>query len=176
MTTSFEEAYERYYPAVVRSAWSICRDLSRAEELAQDAFVRAYRRWDKLAEGGYAEPWLHRAVMNLSLTAVKRRTRGRELEATSGGFASRITPLDDTPQLDAVVHLLKRLPKRQREAVFLRVVADLPEEEVAAAMGVTVGSVKVHKKRGLDRLRDMVDHKDGANDVSARGTAQAARR
>lgn len=152
--TTFEEAYQRHYRAVVRSAWSICRDLARAEELAQEAFVRAYRRWSKLERGGYAVPWLHRAAMNLALTSVKRRTQGRGLEAL-GGFDARATV--GPAELDEVVALLKRLPRRQREAVFLRVVIDLPEEAVAALMGCTVGTVKVHKKRGLDRLRELIE-------------------
>ena len=164
---SFEQAYARLYPDVVRSAWSICRDRARAEELAQEAFVRAYRRWTKLERGGYAEAWLHRAVMNLALTHVQRAKRGRVLEAF--GLAPRHSEL--TPEVeDWLVDLLGRLPRRQREAVFLRVVTDLSEREVAALMGCSTGSVKVHKKRGLDRLRELLDGRDD----DARATAQAA--
>lgn len=79
--SSFEEAYARLYPTVVRSAWSICRDAARAEELAQEAFVRAYRRWSRLQDSGYVEPWLHRTAMNLALSHVQRAGRGRVLEA-----------------------------------------------------------------------------------------------
>lgn len=153
---TFEEAYAQHYRAVTKSAWSICRDVARAEELAQEAFVRAYRRWPKLDRGGYAVPWLHRAAMNLALTSVRRHTQGRAIEEFDGGFAARaaVAPGDD---VDAVVRLLKKLPRRQREAVFLRVVVDLPEDEVAALMGCSAGTVKVHKKRGLERLRELVD-------------------
>ena len=166
--SSFEETYARLYPAVVRSAWTICRDAARAEELAQEAFVRAYRRWSRLADGGYVEPWLHRAAMNLALTHVRRAGRGRVLEAF--GLA---TPAYDRPAdgAGAVVEVLRDLPQRQREAVFLRVVADLPEAEVAALMGCTTGTVKVHKKRGLDRLRELLE--GGEND--ARAAVEAAR-
>ena len=52
VTTTFEDAYQRHYGAVVASSWSICRDRQVAEELAQEAFARAYRRWRKLEAGG----------------------------------------------------------------------------------------------------------------------------
>lgn len=171
MTVTFEEGYARWYRPVVRSAWSICRDVAQAEELAQDAFVRAYRRWSRIERGGYAEAWVHRAVMNLALTAVRRRSRGRELEAVAAPFA----PITREPEgLDGeLVGMLRSLPARQREAVFLRVVADLPEEVVATLMGCSPGSVKVHKKRGLDRLRAMYE---GGRDVAdTRATAALER-
>ena len=155
VTTTFEDAYQRHYGAVVASSWSICRDRQVAEELAQEAFARAYRRWRKLEAGGYAVPWLHRVVMNLSLTHVRRRSRGSVLErvhAPREGVAPRTTDPDDW-----LVMMLKRLPKRQREAVFLRYVADLDVAAVADAMGCTPGTVKTHSKRGLDHLRQLVD-------------------
>lgn len=162
MPMTFEQAYERYYTDVVRSAWRICHDAAHAEELAQDAFVRAYRRWRKLERGGYVEPWLHRVVMNLAITAVKRRQRGRRLEAEQGVmFAPPVQARDD----EWLVDTLKRLPKRQREAVFLRVIADLSEDEVAAVMGCSNGSVKVHKKRGLDRLREQMEAREETIDA-----------
>lgn len=161
--TSFEAAYQRHYDAVVRSSWAIVRDVARAEELAQEAFVRAYARWAKLEDGGYAVPWLHRVVMNLSLSAVSRRRRGRDLEA--GAFAAGHPPTtapgpdspDRSPDRMWLIETLGRLPARQREAVFLRFVADLPVDEVSSLMGCSPGAVKTHTSRGLDRLRQLID-------------------
>lgn len=167
---SFEQAYRRWYPAVVRSAWAITRDVAVAEELAQEAFVKAYGRWRRLEKGGHAEPWVHRAAMNLALTWVRRNRRGQQLEAFVGEYATPANGAAAPPRADdPVVSLLSRLPRRQREAVFLRVVADLPEVEVAAAMGCSVGSVKVHKKRGLDTLRRLVGGTDGTPAPEAAG-------
>lgn len=173
MTITFEEGYARWYRPVVRSAWSICRDVAQAEELAQDAFVRAYRRWSRIEKGGYAEAWLHRAVMNLALTAIRRRRRGRELEELAAASPFAPTALGPEGLDGELVGMLRSLPTRQREAVFLRVVADLPEEVVATLMGCSPGSVKVHKKRGLDRLRAMYE---GGHDVAdTRATAALER-
>lgn len=155
---------------MVRSAWSICRDLALAEELAQEAFVKAYRRWAKLDEGGYAEPWLHRVVMNLALDTVRRASRGRVLEASVARGHLALVPGPQLP--DEAVEVLRRLPKRQREAVFLRVIADLPEDEVARVMGCSVGSVKTHKSRGLAQLRELLDQ--GEEVRGGHGTATEA--
>lgn len=152
--STFEAAYQRHYPAVVRSAWSICRDRARAEEHAQEAFARAYRRWRKLERADHLVAWLHRVAMNLAISDVRRRTRGSELEQR-GAFSAFAPPPDPDP--DWLVATLKRLPRRQREAVFLRVIADLSVEEVAAVMGCTTGSVKTHTSRGLGRLRELLD-------------------
>ncbi len=153
---TFEEAYGRWYPAVVRSAWTITRDLTVAEELAQEAFVKAYARWRRLERSGHAQPWVHRTVMNLALSWVRRVRRGRQLETYVAEYGSA-SPSAGMGLDQDLVDLLAQLPRRQREAVFLRVVADLPEVEVAAAMGCSTGSVKTHKKRGLDALKGLVD-------------------
>jgi RNA polymerase sigma-70 factor (sigma-E family) len=173
---TFEDAYRRHYQAVVRSAWAICRDSHRAEELTQEAFARAYRRWRKLVDGGYAVPWLHRVVMNLALSDVRRRRRGRELETVAHAGAVMFAAQPGGGDPDWVVQTLRRLPRRQREAVFLRIVADLPVDQVATLMSCSPGSVKTHTKRGLDRLRDLLvaGTTEGDTDGRDRAAAQAA--
>lgn len=170
---TFEDAYRRHYPTVVRSAWSICRDQQRAEEHAQEAFARAYRRWRRLEGSSHCAAWLHRVAMNLAISDVRRRTRGSELEQRSSGVAFVARPAQTDP--DWLVDTLKRLPRRQREAVFLRVIVDLPVEEVASLMGCSDGSVKTHTSRGLQRLRQLLNttEQDG-RDGSARTATEAA--
>lgn len=149
----FEDAFQAHYASVVASSWAICRDRQVAEELTQEAFARAYRRWRKLDDGGYAVPWLHRVVMNLTLNHVRRRDRGSVLERL---HAPRPTDPPATHDADWLTTTLGQLPRRQREAVFLRYVADLDVARVASVMGCSEGTVKTHSKRGLDRLREVV--------------------
>jgi RNA polymerase sigma-70 factor (sigma-E family) len=155
---SFDETYRAAYPRVVRSAWRLCRDQALAEELAQEAFVRAYRRWSRLTRTGTAEPWVHRAATNLALDAVARRRRGRELEALAQRMSLPPDQIGGPPGVDRrLADLLGQLSRRQREAVVLRHVADLGEEQVASLMGCSTGTVKVHTSRGLARLRELTD-------------------
>ena len=151
---TFEDAFRTHYRSVVASSWAICRDRQVAEELAQEAFARAYRRWRRLTDGGYAVPWLHRVVMNLTLNHVRRRERGSLLERLYPPRPAQ--PPATTAGDDWLVSTLRRLPERQREAVFLRYVADLDVARVAAVMGCSEGTVKTHSKRGLDRLREVL--------------------
>lgn len=152
---TFEDAYRAHYRSVVASSWTICHDRHLAEELAQEAFARAYRRWRKLDGGDYAVPWLHRVVMNLTISHVRRRTRGSQLEGRHAATPTAI--VDKHTDQEWLVTTLRHLPKRQREAVFLRYVADLDVESVAATMKCSTGTVKTHSKRGLDRLRELTD-------------------
>jgi len=151
---TFEDAYQRNYREVVASSWAICRDREVAEDLTQEAFARAYRRWRKLEDGGYAVPWLHRVVMNLTISHLRRHGRGTQLERQHAATPLHTTDVhgDD----DWLVTTLQRLPRRQREAVFLRYVAELDVEQTASAMRCSPGTVKTHSKRGLDHLRELM--------------------
>ncbi|MFP4148039.1 MAG: RNA polymerase sigma factor [Nitriliruptoraceae bacterium] len=151
---TFEDTYQRNYREVVASSWAICRDREVAEDLAQEAFARAYGRWRKLENGGYAVPWLHRVVMNLTISHLRRHGRGTQLEQQHAATPAHTT--DVYAQDEWLVSTLRHLPRRQREAVFLRYVAELDVEQVAAAMRCSTGTVKTHSKRGLDRLRDLM--------------------
>ena len=86
-----------------------------------------------------------RVATNLAIDQVRRS--GRRLPAVT---------VNDTGELEVRLDLasaVARLPKRQREAISLRYFGDLPEREVAALMGVSVGSVKKHVHRGLASIR-----------------------
>lgn len=155
MADGFGSTYRERYGSVVAAAWSITRDRRTAEEHAQEAFARAYPRWQRLERAGYAVAWVHRVAINLAIDEVRRRSRHRsETPQHAPGVDGHV--VDSL----AVAERLTALPKRQREAVVLSVIADLPEVEVAALMGVSAGSVKTHKSRGLDRLRLALDQKE----------------
>jgi len=147
--------YRSQHRAVAAAAWAICRDDARAEECAQEAFARAYARWRRLGRSGYAVAWVHRVALNLAVDEVRRDARARRPQVIATvGHSPALPPSTDGDLW--LVEQLRRLPRRQREAVYLRVVADLPEEACAAAMGVSAGSVKTHRSRGLARLRQLL--------------------
>jgi RNA polymerase sigma-70 factor (sigma-E family) len=128
-----------------RVAYRILGQRAEAEDVAQEAVARAYASWRRI--GGYADAWTSRVATNLALDEARRRSRQRlpqADEATSDRWA------DDRVDLQRA---LRTLPRRQREVVVLRYLADLPEERVAGALGCSVGSVKTHGSRGLRALR-----------------------
>jgi len=145
---SFESRVAVLGPLAYRVAFRILGDRPEAQDLTQEALARAYSRWNRVAD--YDEAWITRVVTNLALGEVRRRDRAdRRLNATTR-----------EPAIDAVVvqraelvTVLLRLSRRQREVVAMRYLADLPEAQVAAALGCSVGTVKQHASRGLAALR-----------------------
>ncbi len=140
----YDESFAALHARAYRTAFRILGEREEAMDAAQETLARAYARWSKVRD--YAEPWVCRVAANLALDVVRRRARQ----------LPRIQETGEPAYLDERVDLqraLRGLPRRQREVVVLRYVADFPEADVAAALGVSVGSVKTHASRGLAALR-----------------------
>jgi RNA polymerase sigma factor (sigma-70 family) len=146
--TSFDAAFERLYPRARIMAFRILGDVGRSEEVASEALARAYARWAKLSTVDYLDAWVLRVAVNLAIDHTRRRPPPVTPVAGAGDPAFETTVL----RL-ALVEALRTLPARQRDAIALRYLADLRETDVADAMGISLGSVKTHVRRGLAALR-----------------------
>lgn len=139
--------------ALSRTAYFLAGDPHLAEDLVQTALADVYVRWDFVDDpAAYAR----RALVSANAAWWRRRSASE--------VPVRATPdspgPDDTAAVAErapVVEALRRLPARQRTALVLRFYDDLSEADTARAMNCTVGSVKRHTARGLDRLRRLVD-------------------
>ena len=149
----FEDAFPRLFQDAYRVAFRLLGDRSEAEDVAQEACARTYSRWPGVHD--YAEAWCVRVASNLALDALRARARGprRQQHLVSTSTPSPATAVDDRLDLYAALAVL---PRRQREAVVLRYLGDLSEQQTAAVIGCSVGSVKTHSSRGLGRLRDVL--------------------
>jgi RNA polymerase sigma-70 factor (sigma-E family) len=145
----FRDVFDRLYPLARAIAQRVTRDRDRAEEIAAEALTRLFVRWAWLARRPHRDAWVLRVTTNLAIDAVRRQAR-------------RPVPNSDAPPSDPVVLIadrmelagaLRRLPRRQREVVALRYLADMSEQQVAELLGVSGGSVKTHLHRGLSALR-----------------------
>jgi len=132
-----------------RVGYRILGDRHEAQDLTQEALARAYARWSRI--GPYDEAWVTRVATNLALGVVRRRERATRRRPDPAPLADE--PGTVVARRRELVAVLQALPKRQREVVALRYLADLPEAEVAAALGCSVGTVKQHASRGLAALR-----------------------
>ena len=122
---SFGLLVERYQEVAFRAAYLIVRDAPAAEDVAQDAFVRAYRRLDSFRLGEPFRPWLLRIVTNVALNEVRARGRRRGLIGRAGIFAPRnVEPPDaDVASSDEAAALLRaigELPEDDRVVLHLR--------------------------------------------------------
>ncbi|WP_007519036.1 SigE family RNA polymerase sigma factor [Pseudofrankia saprophytica] len=134
-------------------------DRAAGEDLLQGAFERTYRHWSKIADG-QPEAYVRRALVNAA-TSRWRRLRARVTEVPllteqdPGGFGPQVADhAEALSARDGLTRALRTLPPRQRAVVVLRYLDDLPEGEVAAALGCSVGSVRSQASRGLAKLRD----------------------
>ncbi len=134
-------------------------DRGHAEDLLQGVLERMYLRWDRI-EGppeAYARRALAHAAVNRWRTRRRRPPELPLLDPDPGGPA----PGDGAATVDlrdALVRALLTLPPRQRAVLVLRYLDDLPEDEVARALGCSVGTVKSQASRALSRLRERSAH------------------
>jgi RNA polymerase sigma factor (sigma-70 family) len=145
----FEEAFEELYVRAYGVAYQLLGRRSEAEDAAQETLARAFVHWRKIR--GYAEAWVVRVAGNLAIDAWRRMQRVDTAVDTDERTATSPGP---TGQRIDLHRALETLSRRQREVIVLRFLADLPEAEVAKALGCSVGSVKQHASRGLAALRN----------------------
>ncbi len=136
--------FDDHYEGLCRLASLLLGDRSAAEEAVQEAFVRTFAGWRRIRQPERAQWYRRRAVVNQCRSRQRRRVtedRGNRLvHATDDGAA----PADPASSVEVlmVLEAVRGLPPRQREAVVLRYYEDLPEAEIAAALGCSVGTVK----------------------------------
>jgi RNA polymerase sigma-70 factor (sigma-E family) len=158
--TAVTELFRAHYRPLVRLAALLTGDASRAEELAQDAYVELHTRWQHLRDAGKAVAYLRRCVVNRSRSQLRHRLVVNRYVAAQPNPA--VVPSAEAGALDALAHNqmvadLRKLPARQREALILRYYLDLSEADIASAMKVSRGAVKSHISRGLASLRASVE-------------------
>jgi RNA polymerase sigma factor (sigma-70 family) len=156
--SSFVDAYPALYRVAYRVAFRLLGDREEAEDIAQEACIRACQRWRALTDGDYAAPWVAHVSTNLSLD------RWRRLQCAKKYVQGHASPTAHAIADRVDLHrALEALPKRQREVVLLRYVADLPEQEGARQLRCSPGTVKTHASRGLAALRTVLrDHRENA--------------
>lgn len=157
---SFEEFASRVMPRLLRTAWLLTGDTTRAEDAAQEALVRLYVAWPRVRREA-PEAYCHRILRN-HVVSTWRKERHVLVEEVRDSFDGRPTSDEAGIRLD-LVRALQLLPTREREVVVLRHYADLSERTVAELLGVSVGTVKSSSSRGLERLRVLISDKGDAH-------------
>jgi RNA polymerase sigma-70 factor (sigma-E family) len=149
----FEEFFARYYLPVRRSLTLAFGSADLADDAAQEAFIRACVRWPRVHSMARPQGWVYVVATNLVRDRL-RRAGQRENSETRELVETRAPDI----AISAVAHLdvreaLAGLPPRQRAAVVLRYLADLTNDEVARAMGCSVGTVKSTLHTALAGMR-----------------------
>jgi RNA polymerase sigma-70 factor (ECF subfamily) len=154
----FESFFRAQYPSVVRLSYSLCGSMSVAEELAQEAFISAHRRWRRIEAFDRPDLWVRRVVINRSIShrrreASERRAfqllRGRRREAVEAVVAD-----------EEVWRALRQLSPRQAQVLALFYVEDQPIAAVAEIIGVSEETVRTHLKRGRASMAARLGEED----------------
>lgn len=144
----FDEFYGATARRIVRHAYALTGNLSEAQDITQEAFARAWQRWDKVSGCDSPEAWVRRVATNL---ATSRFRRDRTARAAAWQLIAGPVP-EISPDTVALIAALKALPDRQRVVLVLHYLADLPVGQVAAELNCPVGSVKGWLSRGRAAL------------------------
>jgi RNA polymerase sigma-70 factor (sigma-E family) len=153
---SVELLFHAHYPRMVYTAFSLVGDWDLAEQLAQEAYLRLWRRWRWISDPQAAPMYLQRTIVNLSRETIRRKIIERR--ALRAKDAER--PVQPGPDPAAVVELrraIASLPVSKRECVVLRFLLGMSEAETAELLGVSVGTVKSQTHKGLRLLRERLD-------------------
>jgi RNA polymerase sigma-70 factor, ECF subfamily len=146
----FEHFYLREYRGVVELAYALSGTRAGAEDIAQEAFLRAHGDWHRVGRYQYPGAWVRRVAVNLATSAVRRRL----IEARAmARFWAREPSLVELPASEADFwRAVRSLPRRQAQAVALHYLEDLSVVEVARVLGCAEGTVKAHLHNGRAAL------------------------
>jgi len=154
---TFEAYATRRLPAMLATARAISGERHLAEDLVQDVLIKLHAGWDRISRADSVDAYVHRMLVNELLSW--RRKWARVVPVAD--VRLRDIPTDHGTQFaerDALLRDIAALPDRQRVVVGLRYLADLSDAEIAAALGCTQSTVRVHAARALAALRVRTDH------------------
>lgn len=169
---AFDELVRRYQRQATALAWRLLGNADDANEVAQESFLRAYRKLASLTEPERFGPWFLRIVSNQALNFRRGRSLRKmvPLEAhgedddEGHGVMNRADPNADAPgevvsaeELQRrIAGALDRLPHKQRQALVLFSIEKMPQKEVAQVLGISVEAVKWHVFTARKKLKEML--------------------
>lgn len=167
-TRAFGQLVRTHQGMALRVAYLVVRDWSEAEDVTQDAFVKAYRSFDRFRAEAPFRPWVLRIVRNEALNRV-RSTKRRDslaLQITNDPVSGDAAPSPETEVMSQderrhLLGLIEDLPQRYRSVIVHRYLLDLSEEETSEILGLPVGTVKSRSSRAVQRLRRSLNLEDG---------------
>ncbi|MFB9391498.1 SigE family RNA polymerase sigma factor [Streptomyces coeruleoprunus] len=152
----FHAFFERHYAELARLAHLLTGEADAADDLAADALLALWHRWDRVRAAQHPAAYARGVVANLARSRIRSAVRERRRVAL---FWSQRPDRTDDPDVPAVVDVqdaLRRLPFRKRACVVLRHAFDLSERETALTLGISVGTVKSQTSKAMAQLEQFL--------------------
>jgi RNA polymerase sigma-70 factor (ECF subfamily) len=153
---SFDDLFATSWSRIVAVAYAVLGSRAAAEDVAQEAFLRGYTRWDRIAAYDRPDLWVRRVALNL---AISRRRRVAREAAARERVRSRLLAepaASEWDELDGSAaefwHAVRALPRRQAEVVVLYYVDDLSTARIAETLRCAEGTVRAHLHRARQAL------------------------
>jgi RNA polymerase sigma-70 factor (sigma-E family) len=148
-----KDLYRAHAVMLVRMAKLLLRDQSSAEDAVQDAFLGLYRALPGLRNHDQLLPYLRAAVINQARSVLRARRRAalRGVQHVAPEWSAESAAMAGEDRRE-VMSAVARLPRRAREVLVLRYYLDLPDQEIATALGVSRGTVSSTASRALITL------------------------
>jgi RNA polymerase sigma-70 factor (sigma-E family) len=139
-------------PVLLRTAYLLTGNQADAEDLVQSVLAKTYLAWDRIKDRAALDGYVRRTMVNTHISSWRRR-RVEEYPTDEIPDRPAAEPPVDSDRLDALRRAVGRLPTRMQAVVLLRYYEDRSEAEIAAALGVSAGTVKSTVSRAMAKLR-----------------------
>lgn len=161
---AFDRFFQTWYGRISGQMHAYLGDRTEAEDVSQEAFLRTWQKWPDVA--AYDDPvaWVRRVAWNLATSRLRRLT----VAARAMRHQSPVAPVPGVdPDHVALVAALRTLPERQRRVIVLHYIADLPTAEIAAGLGVPLGTVLSWLHRGRAKLAEHLSETSSGEAVTS---------
>lgn len=146
----FEDFYKQNKDACYRAIYVSSQNPDEVEDLAAEAFARAWQRWSDVRRHPSPAGWIVRTALNLRTDNWRKDNNSkRHLTLVPAQYEDRHDLVDPS-----LIRAIANLPEQQRLVIGFRVILDLSNEQTAAALNINTSTVSTHLKRGLSSLRE----------------------
>jgi RNA polymerase sigma-70 factor (ECF subfamily) len=163
---AFRQLMQRYLPLVYNYLYRMTQNHEVSEEMAQEAFVKAYHKLKSFDRNRAFKPWLLRIASNATLTELRKQSKVVSLNALEEegvwGEAEHqpeedlVVSLERKLSTEEVMKAMDRLDERYRRVLLLRYQQDLSYDDIAVTLNVPLNTVRTWIKRGLEKLKNEV--------------------
>ncbi|HOZ47804.1 MAG TPA: RNA polymerase sigma factor [Candidatus Hydrogenedentes bacterium] len=162
---AFSELVRRHEHAVYNLAFRFMRDAVLAEDMAQEAFLKAFRLLHNFRGDCAFSTWMYRVTCSVCLTEINRRRRRGEVELQPQHAAKAAEDPDVSDMPELIRHCVTKLPDHYAAVITLYYLRQVSYEEIAEVMQIPMGTLKTWMHRARKRLREIVEEELSGRDV-----------